>query len=98
MKPDFSLVLPTQNQAGIIEAVVKAIVKTLAANKIHYEVILVENGSTDATATVLQKLAAKNKRIRATASPSGYGRAVIHGLNRARGQYVAYRLYSLWQW
>src|SRR3989344_62594 len=90
MKPDFSLVLPMQNQAENIEATVKDIAGILAAGKINYELVLVENGSTDTTLEMVKKIAALNKRYRVTVSLPGYGRAVIHGLNLARGRYIAY--------
>lgn len=90
MKPDFSLVLPIQNQAGNIEDTIKVIIEVLSAGKINYELVLVENGSTDTTLARLRKIAAKNKRCRITVSSPGYGRAVIHGLNLARGRYLTY--------
>lgn len=90
MHYDFSLVLPVQNQADITPTVTAKIVAVLKKNKIDYELIMVENGSTDNTLTVLKKLASKNKRILVTASPSGYGRAVIHGLKSTHGQYLSY--------
>lgn len=90
MHYDFSLVLPVQNQADITPAVTAKIVAVLKKNKIDYELVMVENGSTDNTLTVLKKLASKNERILVTASPSGYGRAVIHGLKSAHGQYLSY--------
>lgn len=90
MKPDLSLVLPVQNQAAITAAVTTTIVAVLEKNQINYELVIVENGSSDNTLTVLRQLAAANHRIRVFSCPAGYGRAVIHGLNQARGKYLAY--------
>lgn len=90
MKPDFSLVLPVQNQAAITAAVTATIVAVLEKNQINYELVMVENGSSDNTLAVLNQLAKTNTRIKIFNCPSGYGRAVVYGLNRARGKYLAY--------
>jgi len=90
MNYDFSLVLPMQNQAEIAESVTTKIIKVLNQNKINYELIMVENGSTDATLVVLKKMARKDQRIHVAVSKPGYGRAVIHGLKLARGKYLSY--------
>lgn len=90
MKPDFSLVLPVQNQAAITAAVTATIVAVLEKNQINYELVMVENGSSDNTLAVLNQLAKTNTRIKIFSCPSGYGRAVVYGLNRARGKYLAY--------
>ena len=90
MKYDFSLVLPVQNQARITETVIGTIVRVLKKHKIDYQLVMVENGSTDDTLAVLKKIARKNKRVVVTVSPSGYGRAVVRGLNVAQGKYLAY--------
>ena len=87
---DFSLVMPVQNQAEIISKVVKSIVKVLKENKIKYQLVMVENGSSDKTLVILKHLAKKNNKIKVTVSDAGYGRAVIHGLNLADGKYVCY--------
>ncbi len=90
MRYFFSLVLPVQNQEEIIESVVKKIIAVLEKTKINYEVVMVENGSKDKTLKKLKELARINKRIKVTVSKSGYGQAVVHGLNRARGKYIGY--------
>lgn len=87
---DFSLVLPVQNQAKITAKVVKKIIKVLKEYKINYQLVMVENGSTDKTLTVLKQLARENSHIKVTVSDPGYGRAVIHGLHQADGKYVCY--------
>lgn len=90
MKYDFSLILPVQNQAEITKAVTAKIVRVLKKHKINYELVMVENGSTDNTWAVLKRLAGANSRIKVFSCPSGYGRAVIYGLNHSSGQYLAY--------
>lgn len=88
--PTFSLVLPIHNQADIIEKVVKDIEKVLKKEKIDFELLLVENGSTDETLSTLKKLAKRNSRRRVLVAPKGYGSAVLAGLKKAQGTYVGY--------
>lgn len=90
MTYQFSLVLPAQNQAEIMEAVTEKIAEVLKKTKINYQLVMVENGSSDKTLEVLKKLAKRNKRIKVAVSDPGYGRAVVHGLNKAEAKYVAY--------
>jgi len=90
MSCEFSLVLPVQNHADIIASVVEKIVKTLEKTKIDYELVMVENGSTDNTLEVLKNLARKNKRIKVVVSKPGYGQAVVYGLSRTKGKNICY--------
>jgi len=87
---EFSLVLPVVNEADIIEAVVREIEHVLRAEKINYELILVENQSTDDTLRVLRKLSKNNSRIQIVETRRGYGSAVLAGLQKANGKYVGY--------
>lgn len=88
--PQLSLVLPVHNQESIISPVTQDIVKTLKNSKIDYEIILVENGSTDQTYQSIKKLTLKNPRIKAIRAAKGYGSAIIKGLNQTKGRYVSY--------
>lgn len=88
--PILSLVLPIHNQVETIVSVANDISKVLNRAKIDYEIILVENGSTDGTLRVLKTLAKKNKRCRVLIAPKGYGSAVLAGLAQTKGKYVAY--------
>lgn len=90
MNYEFSLVLPVQNQADIISLVINQIVKILKKARSNYQLVVVENGSTDKTLSVLKQLARKNNRIKITTSLPGYGRAVVQGLNKAEGKYLGY--------
>ncbi|MFH2061856.1 MAG: glycosyltransferase family 2 protein [Candidatus Beckwithbacteria bacterium] len=90
MEFDFSLVLPVQNQEDIIELVVEKIIRVLEKTKINYEIVMVENGSTDKTLKVIKKMTGGNNRLRVVVSKPGYGRAVVYGLNQAKGKYIGY--------
>lgn len=105
--PDLSLILPVLNEENIISPVVEDIVKVLISMSISFEIILVENESTDKTWQVINKLADKDKRIIITRTHQGYGSAIIAGIKIIRGNYLCYMpsdgqidskiLISLWQ-
>jgi len=88
--PELSIILPVVNEADIIKPVVLEIEKVLVPLNIDYEIILVENESTDHTWTVLKEMEEKNKRIRAVKTKQGYGSAVLCGIRNARNKYVCY--------
>ena len=87
---ELSLILPVHNQANIIEPVYKNILTTLKKLGVTYECILVENGSTDNTKSVVFQLAQKYPNTRALTAPKGYGSAVLAGLAKAKGIYLCY--------
>lgn len=87
---ELSLILPVHNQANIIEPVYKDILITLNKLGISYECILVENGSTDDTKSVVFHLAKTYPNTQAFTAPKGYGSAVLEGITKARGTYICY--------
>ncbi|OGG21222.1 hypothetical protein A3D03_04870 [Candidatus Gottesmanbacteria bacterium RIFCSPHIGHO2_02_FULL_40_13] len=88
--PDLSLILPVLNEENIITPVVEDIMKVLELINISFEIILVENESTDRTWEVINLLAEKDKRIVATRTKQGYGSAIIAGIKIARGDFICY--------
>lgn len=87
---DLSLILPVHNEEEIIKQVLLDIIKYLKSLKISYEIILVENGSTDNSLQVIKKLSKTLPNINYNIVPKGYGSAVIKGLENAKGNYVCY--------
>jgi len=87
---DLSIVLPAYNEAGGIERVVREIDQTLKTEGFAYEIICVENGSTDSTYTILQRLVQELSDTRLIQSEVGWGNAVKRGIESARGDYICY--------
>lgn len=85
-----SLVLPIHNHADFVEKVIKKTDRVLADAGLDFELILVENGSTDGSLAVCQKLSLENKRIKVLRTQAGYGRAIIKGLKNSKGAIVGY--------
>lgn len=59
-----SVVIPAHNEEENIEILVEKIRKTFTINKINGEVILIDDGSTDNTGKIADKLCKKNKFLR----------------------------------
>ncbi len=86
---ELSVVIPVYNEENILEASVDELVRCLERNDIAYEIILAENGSTDRTKTLAERLAAADARIRWFSYPEpNYGGALREGICRAGGQFV----------
>lgn len=90
---NLSLVLPFYNEEENIRDVVNGL--SVACEKAHidYELVLVNNGSVDDSASILGDLAKeKPDRIKVINIPSnqGYGWGIINGFNNASGEYVGF--------
>ncbi|HUP68695.1 MAG TPA: glycosyltransferase [Acidimicrobiales bacterium] len=84
-----SVVMPAFNEADFLRAAVGEVVAGLRARNRDAEVIVVENGSTDATAAVARELEEELAEVRALSLPAAdYGAALRAGLLAARGDVV----------
>jgi dolichol-phosphate mannosyltransferase len=86
-----SVVIPARNEAGAIAGTVQAAVEALEREGIDYEILVIDDSSTDGTATEVGRLAETNERIRCHRShhAQGFGLAVRAGLERFSGSAVA---------
>jgi glycosyltransferase involved in cell wall biosynthesis len=85
--PSISVLLPVYNAAATLDACLESIrAQTLG----DFEVVLVDDGSTDETPCIAARHAAVDPRIRVERmAHGGIIRALNHGLARCRGPYVA---------
>jgi glycosyltransferase involved in cell wall biosynthesis len=82
-----SVVMPAYNEAALLEASVTEVVEGLRAVGDPFEVIVVENGSTDGTPAVAQRLADAVPEVRVQSMRAAdYGEALRTGLLAARGE------------
>jgi glycosyltransferase involved in cell wall biosynthesis len=88
---DLSLVIPAYNEAGNLEEIVHQALGALPGLVSDFEVLVVDDGSTDGTSGLADRLAEKNERVRVVHHPHnlGYGQAQISGFRNARGELVA---------
>ncbi len=87
--PEVSILIPIYNEEGLLHSSVVDLHDRLLAFNFEYELLLMENGSTDKTAHVARELCQKFPQVRLIQSPSAnYGHALRTGILEARGRYV----------
>jgi dolichol-phosphate mannosyltransferase len=86
-----SVVIPARNEAGCLTGTLRALDEALRAERIDHELVVVNDGSTDATERVLSTLSEELPSLRVVHNRgrNGYGLAVRLGLDKARGDAVA---------
>jgi dolichol-phosphate mannosyltransferase len=87
--PDLSIVLPAHNEADNIEPMRGALEKVLASLG-RYEIIFVDDGSSDGTLTAIRAAASRDPAVRYIAFTRNFGHqaALRAGLRHARGRTV----------
>lgn len=88
---DLSIVVPCWNEERALSRLHDALVAVLPGVAADYEVILVDDGSTDRTLSEARKLAVSNSRFRYVSLSRHFGKesALLAGLRHARGRRVA---------
>ncbi len=86
--PRISIILPTYNGARFLP---RAIASVQAQDFADWELLVVDDGSTDTTLTVAEAHAAADPRIRVLPNGTNQGiqKSLNKGLREARGEYVA---------
>lgn len=89
MTPQLSVVVTTYNRAAILAKCLDALLHQ--EGDPSYEVLVVDDGSTDETPAMLDALMADHARLRVYRQPNG-GRASARnsGIREARGEYLCY--------
>lgn len=86
-----SIVIPAFNEADRIGACLKAVTSWIEQRDRTVEVLIVDDGSTDATAAVAERYAAQHRHVRVLREPHrGKASAVLAGLAAATGQYAGF--------
>jgi dolichol-phosphate mannosyltransferase len=87
---DLSIIIPMFNEAENAEHTLVRVEESLASFQANYEIIAVNDGSTDNTLEVLQGIANQNKRIKVVSYPRNIGRgmALRRGFQESKGEIV----------
>ncbi|MCB9489373.1 MAG: glycosyltransferase family 2 protein [Deltaproteobacteria bacterium] len=85
-----SIIIPAFNEESTLAHVVERIDHALAGEKVPYEIIVVDDGSTDATARVAEGLERSNLRVVRHSTNQGAGMAVRTGITAARHTLTMY--------
>ena len=85
-----SFVIPCYNSSKTIKAVVDEIVETVETRKDDYEIILVNDCSTDNVWEVIKELGKKNRRVKGICLAKNFGQhsALMAGYNKASGDVI----------
>jgi dolichyl-phosphate beta-glucosyltransferase len=87
-----SIVIPAYNEANRLMESLDRIVTFMDAQHPDYEIVVVDDGSTDVTATLVRERIARYPKLRLEAYPNnrGKGYAIRYGVERARGEIILF--------
>jgi glycosyltransferase involved in cell wall biosynthesis len=85
--PQVSVVLPTHNRSAMLR---KSLRSALDQDGIVLEVIVIDDGSSDDTAEQLARISDRRLTVLRNRSPQGVARARNAGIERARGEWIAF--------
>jgi len=90
--PKYSIVIPAYNESARIPATLASVVNCIRAYEWDAEVIVINDGSTDATADLVRKFALSAPEVRLIENPGnrGKGFSVRAGMLQARGEMVIF--------
>lgn len=87
-----TVVLPCYNEEGNIEHTVRDVLAWFAAANVDGDIVVVNDGSRDGSARVLEALASEFRNVAciAHAEKKGYGAAITDGCDHAQGEVIAF--------
>jgi dolichol-phosphate mannosyltransferase len=82
-----SVVIPARDEEGSMKWTLESLCSTLRDRRIPFEIVVVDDGSTDRTWSILESMRATTPELRPIQNTGdhGYGCAVIRGLDEIRG-------------
>src|SRR5215467_12732671 len=87
---DVSIVIPFINEEESLPELVQWIVKVVNENRFSYEIIMVDDGSTDHSWTIVEELRKSNSNVKGIKFQRNYGKsaALNEGFRAAQGDVV----------
>jgi glycosyltransferase involved in cell wall biosynthesis len=89
-RPDLSVVIPCYNEEENAEAICAAVTAELEPLALTFEIIFIDNDSTDATVPIIKGICARDPRVRLIVNTRNYGqmRSPTYGIYQAHGRAV----------
>ena len=91
-KKKISVVIPTYNEEENVQAITDAVIKVITEElpAYDYEIIFIDNHSTDRTREILRDICQGNKKVKAIFNARNFGqlRSPVHALKQAYGDCV----------
>lgn len=86
--PDLSIILPFHNEVGVIHQLFQRLYSVLGGLELNYEILCIDDGSTDGTFDALQHERQFDHRVRIVRMARNFGKeaALTCGLHLARGR------------
>ena len=87
---DCSVVVPLYNESAVVQELYDRLTKTLAATGLYYELVFIDDGSSDNTLQLLKSIASKDSKVLAVELRRNFGQtpALAAGFDIARGQII----------
>ncbi|MCH7978269.1 MAG: glycosyltransferase family 2 protein [Acidobacteria bacterium] len=87
-----SVVIPAHNESARLPATLQAVLGLLQSRSEAFEVLVVDDGSTDDTAELVQRVCRESPEVRLLRHPTNFGKgaAVRNGMLNARGEYILF--------
>lgn len=82
--PELSIVMPCLNEADTLEVCINKAKRGIADSRISGEIIIADNGSTDGSIKIAERLGARVINV----EEKGYGNALMGGIEAAKGKFV----------
>ncbi len=87
---DCSVVVPLYNEAPVVSELYSRLTKTMSETGLHYELVFIDDGSTDDTLEMIKDIASKDSKVVAVELRRNFGQtpALASGFDIARGQII----------
>lgn len=89
--PSLTIAIPAYNEEQSIAGVIKNTLRNGPKYLSDFEIVIIDDGSTDKTGKIADSFTRKDKRVRVVHQKNGgYGNAMLRGIQEAKKEFVAY--------
>ncbi|MEG3087845.1 glycosyltransferase family 2 protein [Sphingomonas sp. PB4P5] len=87
-RPDLSVVIPCYNEAANAAAICAAVIGVLEPLQLSFEILFIDNASTDSTVAIIKDICASDPRVRLIVNTRNYGqmRSPTHAIYQTSGR------------